>query len=52
MGIYLNPGSRRFQMALDSEIYVDKTEMISCLNMTRLCRRLISAITMRKRFRS
>ena len=35
MGIYLNPGSRRFQMALDSEIYVDKIEMISCLKNSR-----------------
>jgi hypothetical protein len=32
MGMYLNPGSDRFKMALDSEIYVDKTEMIICLN--------------------
>ena len=32
MGIYLNPGCRRFQMALDSEIYVDKTGMMRCLN--------------------
>ena len=32
MGIYLNPGSASFQMALDSEIYVDKTEMIRYVN--------------------
>ena len=32
MGIYLNPGPRRFSQALNSEIYVDKTEMISYLN--------------------
>ena len=32
MGIYLNPGNQRFQMAVNSEIYVDKTEMIRYLN--------------------
>ena len=32
MATYLNPGSGRFQKALDSEIYIDKTEMISYLN--------------------
>lgn len=32
MGIYLNPGPGRFQMAVNSEIFVDKTEMISCVN--------------------
>ena len=29
MGMYLNPGKIRFQMAVDSAIFVDKTEMIS-----------------------
>lgn len=32
MGIYLNPGSMNFQMILNSEIYVDKTELIAYLN--------------------
>ena len=32
MGIYLNPGDKRFIEALNSEIYVDKTEIISYLN--------------------
>ena len=32
MGIYLNPGDDRFRMALRSEIYVDKTGMLSYLN--------------------
>ena len=32
MGIYLNPGNQNFQMALNSEIFVDKTEMILFLN--------------------
>ena len=32
MGSYLNPGPGKYQMALGSEIYVDKTEMITYLN--------------------
>lgn len=32
MGIYLNPGKQRFQIAMNSEIFVDKTEMIRCIN--------------------
>ena len=32
MGTYLNPGYMKFQKALDSEIFVDKTEMIEYLN--------------------
>ncbi len=32
MGIYLNPGKRRFEISLASEIYVDKSEMIAYLN--------------------
>lgn len=32
MGTYLNPGYKGFKEAVDSEIYVDKTEMILCLN--------------------
>ena len=32
MGKYLNPGSNRFQEALNSEIYVDKTGAIGYLN--------------------
>ena len=32
MGIYLNPGSKKFLMARRSEIYVDKTEMLNYLN--------------------
>ncbi|MBR1812626.1 MAG: AAA family ATPase [Lachnospiraceae bacterium] len=32
MGVYLNPGKTRFQMAVDSAIFVDKTEMISYMN--------------------
>ena len=32
MGRYLNPGCVKFQKVLNSEIYVDKTEMISYIN--------------------
>ncbi len=32
MGTYLNPGKKSFEMAISSEIYIDKTEMISYLN--------------------
>lgn len=32
MGTYLNPGSGRFEEVINSEIYVDKTGMISYLN--------------------
>ena len=32
MGIYLNPGHAKFQESVDSEIYIDKTEMIAYLN--------------------
>lgn len=32
MGTYLNPGKQNYLMAVNSEIYVDKTEMIQYLN--------------------
>ena len=32
MGIYLNPDNTEFQMALNSEIYVDKSELIKQMN--------------------
>ncbi|MBQ9008539.1 MAG: AAA family ATPase [Clostridia bacterium] len=32
MGLYLNPGKAAFEEALNSEIYIDKTRMISDLN--------------------
>ena len=32
MGTYLNPGNERFQKTVNSDIYVDKTEMIAYLN--------------------
>jgi len=33
MGTYLNPGIQGFQISVNSEIFVDKTEMISYLNL-------------------
>ncbi|MBR3624617.1 MAG: AAA family ATPase [Selenomonadaceae bacterium] len=32
MGVYLNPGDDKFLMAIQSEIYVDKSEILSRLN--------------------
>lgn len=32
MGIYLNPGRKAYEKAVNTEIFVDKTEMISFLN--------------------
>lgn len=34
MGRYLNPGCNNFEEALNSSIYVDKTDMIAYLNAT------------------
>ena len=32
MGIFVNPNNSAFQVALDSEIYVDKTQLLSYTN--------------------
>ena len=32
MGIYLNPGNELFEMAVNSEIYVDKSKLITITN--------------------
>ena len=32
MGIYLNPGNRMFQRALNAKFYVDKSGLISFMN--------------------
>ena len=32
MGIYLNPGNDMFSEVINGEIYVDKTELITCTN--------------------
>lgn len=36
MGIFLNPGNDRFRQALNSQIYVDKSGLISVAN-KRIC---------------
>ena len=43
MGVYLNPGNDRFRRACNSEIYVDKTELITKFGKS------ISTIRMEKR---
>ena len=49
MGIYLNPGEVRFSEAVNSEIYVDKTEMIRYLNaVLRTEQKFLEASTERK----
>ena len=32
MGIYVNPGNTAFRKALNSEIYIDKTDLIAATN--------------------
>ena len=32
MGIYVNPGNKAFVRALNSEIYIDKTDLITVVN--------------------
>ena len=32
MGVYVNPGNTAFQKALNSDIYIDKTNLISYTN--------------------
>lgn len=32
MGIYLNPGNEQFAVSVNSELYVDKTELIKYTN--------------------
>lgn len=32
MGIYLNPGNEQFMVSVNSELYVDKTELIKYTN--------------------
>ena len=32
MGIYLNPGNAQFEVSVNSELYVDKTELIEYTN--------------------
>ena len=32
IGIYLNPGNEQFEVSVNSELYVDKTELIKYTN--------------------
>ena len=50
MGIYLNPGSDRYEEALRTEIYVDKTNMISFLNSVVNTKRKYVAVSRPRRF--
>jgi hypothetical protein len=50
MGIYLNPGSDRYEEALGTEIYVDKTNMISFLNSVVNTKRKYVAVSRPRRF--
>jgi len=34
MGIYLNPGNGGFRKSIRSEIYVDKTELLSLIHIS------------------
>lgn len=43
MGIYLNPGNAAFSEAVHSQIYVDKTELISYTNNVLATNQKISA---------
>jgi hypothetical protein len=40
MGTYLNPGKAAYQMAVNSEIFVDKTEMIQYRNLMTVIKRI------------
>ena len=50
MGIYLNPGSDRYEEALRTEIYVDKRNMISFLNSVVNTKRKYVAVSRPRRF--
>ncbi|MCM1180987.1 MAG: ATP-binding protein [Clostridium sp.] len=50
MGTYLNPGSDRFEETIHSEIYVDKTEMISYLNIILKTEKKYACVSRPRRF--
>lgn len=50
MGIYLNPGEVKFSEAVNSEIYVDKTEMIRYLNAVLRTEQKYVSVTRPRRF--
>ncbi len=50
MGIYLNPDNIDFQMALNSEIYIDKSELIKCTNSQLYTERRYICVSRPRRF--
>lgn len=50
MGIYLNPGKINFQMALNSEIFVDKSEMIKYINSVVVSQQKYISVSRPRRF--
>ena len=50
MGTYLNPGNGRFEEIINTEIYVDKTEMISYLNKILKTERKYVSVSRPRRF--
>ncbi len=50
MGIYLNPGNVDFQIALNSKIYVDKTELIAYLNSLMMTEQRFICVSRPRRF--
>ena len=50
MGVYLNPSNQLFKEALDSQIYVDKTEMILYLNSVLSTKQKYLAVSRPRRF--
>ena len=50
MGTYLNPGKQSYLMAVNSEIFVDKTEMIGYLNAVINTRQRYVSVSRPRRF--
>ena len=50
MGIYLNPGRVLFEEAVNSEIFVDKTEMIQHLNTVAKTKQKYISVSRPRRF--
>ena len=50
LGAYLNPGNQNYQMAVNSEIFVDKTELIGYLNSVINTHQRFVSVTRPRRF--
>ena len=50
MGIYLNPGNESFQESIESQIYVDKTELIAYTNRVLKTRQKFVCVSRPRRF--